>query len=64
MLHRGVHPIVGLEGVSLSKRPEMAVRNAKSMGFVKSGDHVVVVTNEDFYEGLERTATMKIAKVP
>lgn len=64
MLYRGVHPIVGLEGVSLSKRPETAVRNAKAMGFIKSGDHVVVVTNEDFYEGLERTATMKIAKVP
>jgi pyruvate kinase len=64
MLHRGVHPIVGLEGVSLSKRPEMAVQNAKSMGFVQSGDHVVIVTNEDFYEGLERTATMKIAVVP
>lgn len=64
MLHRGIHPIVGLEEVSLAKRPNIAVRNAKAMGFVQAGDNVVVVTVEDFFEGLERTATMKIAKVP
>jgi pyruvate kinase len=64
MFYRGVHPVVGLEGVSLAKRPEMAVKNAKAMGFVQPGEDVVVVTIEDFYEGLERTATMKIATVP
>lgn len=64
MFYRGVHPVVGLEGISLAKRPEIAVKNAKDMGFVQPGDDVVVVTIEDFYEGLERTATMKIAKVP
>ena len=64
MFYRGVHPVVGLEGISLAKRPEMAVKNAKAMGFIQSDDHVVVVTIEDFYEGLERTATMKIATVP
>jgi len=64
MLYRGVHPVVGLEGISLAKRPEVAVKNAKAMGFVQSGEDVVVVTMEDYYEGLERTATMKIATVP
>jgi hypothetical protein len=34
------------------------------MGFIQSGEDVVVVTMEDYYEGLERTATMKIATVP
>jgi pyruvate kinase len=64
MFYRGVHPVVGLEGVSLAKRPEIAVKNAKAMGFIQSGEDVVVVTMEDYYEGLERTATMKIATVP
>ena len=64
MLHRGVHPIVGLAGVTLSKRPEVAVADAKAMGFVQSGDTVVVVTMEEFIEGLEHAATMKIARVP
>lgn len=64
MLYRGVHPVLGLNGISWSKRPEMAVRQAKEMGFVESGDDVICVTMEDFSEGVEKTATMKIATVP
>ena len=62
-LYRGVHPIVGLKGISEAKRPEHAVEEAKRMGYLSPGDQVVIVTMEDG-AGLGRTATMKIATVP
>jgi pyruvate kinase len=62
-IYRGVHPVVGLAGVSQHKRPEHAVEDAKKMGYVKSGDEVVIVSMDD-NEYLGETATMEIATVP
>jgi pyruvate kinase len=62
-IYRGVHPVVGLGGVSWAKRPEYAVQTAKEMQFVKSGDEVVVVSVQDS-DTMGRTATMTIVEVP
>ncbi len=62
MLHRGIHPITGLSGVSPAKRPEAAVKDAKNLNFVNEGDQVIIVAMED--NGLGRHGTMKIATVP
>ena len=50
MITRGIHPIVGkLAGISLQKRPGVAINCAREMGFIESGDNVVIV-------GIERDA--------
>ena len=46
MIHRGIHPVLGLTGISPSKRAAQAIKDAKCMGFVESGDEVVIVTLE------------------
>ncbi len=62
IIHRGIHPVVGtLGGITFHKRPAVAIKNAKDMGFIQSGDDVVVVGIEDDEE--EEFATMKVAKV-
>lgn len=63
MLNRGVHPIIGLEGVSTAKRPMRAIQHATNMGFIQPGDNVVVVTMESD-EDIGNLATMKVATVP
>lgn len=62
-IYRGIHPVVGLSGVSQHKRPEHAVEDAKKMGYVTSGDQVVVVSMDE-NDHIGKTATMKIATVP
>jgi pyruvate kinase len=63
IIHRGIHPVVGtLSGITFHKRPAVAIKYAKDMGFVQSGDDVIVVGIEDADH--EQFATMKIAKVP
>lgn len=57
-LYKGVHPIV-LEEFD----PVAAVNSAKTMGYLRNGDEVVVVGVEDD-SAMGRTATMKIATVP
>lgn len=62
IIHRGIHPVVGtLSGITFHKRPAVAIKYAKDMGFVKSGDDVVVVGIEDDED--EEFATMKVTKV-
>lgn len=63
MLNRGVHPVIGLNGVSMPKRPIRAIRHAVEMGFVKEGDDVVVATMEAD-EDMGTIATLKVATVP
>lgn len=64
ILSRGIHPVVGkLRGLSMDKRPAMAIKYAKDMGFVKSSDEVVVVAIEKD-EDVKEFATMKITAVP
>lgn len=63
IIHRGVHPVVGmLSGITFHKRPAVAIKYAKDMGFIESGDDVIVVGIEDDDE--EEFATMKVASVP
>ena len=62
MIHRGVHPIVGLSGVSPHKRPAAAIQDAKLMGFIKEGDDVVMVTGET-NESMDFAVSMRIATV-
>jgi pyruvate kinase len=63
ILNRGIHPVVGaLSGVSFHKRPAIAIKHAKDMGFLKSGDDVVIVGIED--DEKEEFGTMKVASVP
>lgn len=64
IIHRGVHPVVGLQGMSIHKRPAVAIRDAKAMGFVKEGDNVVVVSVDGTDQGMGLCAVMKIATVP
>jgi pyruvate kinase len=62
-IHRGIHPIVGLAGVSQAKRAAHAVDEAKHSGIVQSGDEVVIVSMED-EDVIGHNATMKIVTVP
>lgn len=65
ILHRGVHPVVGqLSGLSIAKRPGCAMSCAEQMGFVTSGDDVVVVGMEPSGTGDEIFATLRVATVP
>lgn len=63
IIHRGIHPVVGtLSGITFHKRPAVAIKYAKEMGFVQPGDDVVIVGLEDDED--EEFATMKVTKVP
>lgn len=57
-IHRGIHPIVSSSAVDA----EEAVTQAKDMGYLHSGEEVVVVSMDD--SSLGRTASMKLAHVP
>ncbi|GKY99587.1 hypothetical protein MPSEU_000913000 [Mayamaea pseudoterrestris] len=57
-LHRGIIPIVGLDNVTNAERFKQAVGMACSMGYVKSGNEVVVISVTD-----DKEATMKIVTV-
>lgn len=64
ILNRGIHPVVGaLSGVSFHKRPAIAIKCAMDMGFVNSGDDVVIVGMED-NENEQQFGTMKVTTVP
>lgn len=64
IVHRGIHPVVGLLGTSVHQRPFAAIKDAKAMGFVESGDDVIVVSVDGSSEGMGMCAIMKIATVP
>jgi len=63
MIHRGIHPVLGASGISPSKLPSQAIKDAKQMGFVDAGDEVVIVTLEPT-EGVGNFASMKVCTVP
>jgi pyruvate kinase len=60
MIYRGVHPVLssGTKG-----KMEEVVQSAKNMGFLRTGDDVVVVSVEESDE-IGRNPTMKIVSVP
>lgn len=57
MIYRGIHPIV-----NRATNVEEAVQEASRMGFIGSGDAIVVVSSEN--SGTAHTATMEIVEVP
>uniref|UniRef100_A0A7S1BUF8 Pyruvate kinase n=1 Tax=Corethron hystrix TaxID=216773 RepID=A0A7S1BUF8_9STRA len=59
-IHRGVHPIVEIDGLEAHKRPSAAMRDAKDLGFISSGDDVVMVCVD---KGTTDFFTMKITTV-
>jgi len=62
IIHRGIHPVVGaLSGLTFHKRPALAMKHAKEMGFISPGDNVVIVGMED--EEDEEFGTMKVTTV-
>jgi pyruvate kinase len=62
---RGIHPDVSAElsGASPAKRAEHAVEDAKRMGYVETGDEVVIVSMDDD-DYLGKMANMMIVTVP
>lgn len=62
ILHRAIHPIVGLGDVSNDKKPLAAVTMAKALGHVAAGDSVVVVHIDD--DELGHIETLQIVTVP
>jgi len=63
-IYRGIHPIMGLEGMSETKIPYAAMRDARAMGLVDEGDKVVIVSLQSGDFGMESNPTLKIATVP
>jgi len=62
ILHRGVHPIVSASGISATKKPAAAIQDAKAMGFIESGDDVIIVTGEENAQ-MDHAVTVRIATV-
>ncbi len=50
-----------LSGLSFHKRPTLAIKYARAMGFISPGDNVVIVGMED--EDDEEFGTMKVTTV-
>jgi pyruvate kinase len=63
ILSRAVYPIVGLADVPPAKLPGAAVRLAKHLGHVATGDSVVLVHIDD-EEDLGHSETLQIVTVP
>jgi pyruvate kinase len=61
IMHRGVYPVVGLNGVSEAMLTHSAIKEAKNMGFIDAGDSVCIVSVDTQFE---RSANFKIAVVP
>ena len=60
IIYRGIHPVVGnFNDVSSGKRPARAIQYAKELGFIHSGDDVVIVC-VDSDEDVGDFMTMKI----
>eukprot|EP00550_Attheya_septentrionalis_P012184 CAMPEP_0198303352 /NCGR_PEP_ID=MMETSP1449-20131203/56841_1 /TAXON_ID=420275 /ORGANISM="Attheya septentrionalis, Strain CCMP2084" /LENGTH=596 /DNA_ID=CAMNT_0044005839 /DNA_START=41 /DNA_END=1831 /DNA_ORIENTATION=- len=61
ILHKGVHPVVDQGGLSHDKRAAAAIQRAVKMGFIHSGEDVIVLSKED--DGIPSFYTMKVATV-
>lgn len=61
ILHRGVYPVVGLNGVSEANRSAAAMKEAEKMGFVSAGESVVIVYADKKFG---KSANFTIANVP
>lgn len=63
-IHRGIHPLLGLAGMSDHKLSFAAIRDSKLMGLVEEGDNVIVLSLDSSDMGMGTTAVMKIGTVP
>jgi len=61
ILHRGIYPVIGLNEVSEANKSAAAMEEAEKMGFVSSGDSVVIVYVD---EKFGRSANFTMAYVP
>jgi pyruvate kinase len=62
-LSRGIYPVVGLQDIKHEvEKTAVAVKEAERMGFVSSGDSVVIIYVDDFGKG--KCANFKLAEVP
>lgn len=62
-IHKGVHPIIALPGTSRYKRTLSALKDATKMGYLETGDQVVVVA-VDIDDDYGKHATMRVVTVP
>ena len=62
-IHRGVHSIVGLEGLEIHERPAAAVRDAYDIGAVRTGDNIVLVMADKVTKGCDCLISMRSATV-
>lgn len=62
ILHRALHPIVGLGDLTTDKKPAAAVKMATELGHVKSGDSVILVHIDD--EDFGHAETLQVVTVP
>ena len=62
ILHRALHPIVGLGGVPAAKKPAAALKLAKELGHVAEGDSVILVHIDD--DEIGHVETLQVVTVP
>ena len=62
ILHRAIHPIIGLGDVANAKKPAAAIKMATELGHVKSGDSVILVHIDD--DELGHCETLQVVSVP
>ena len=63
-IHRAIHPVMGIHGVSEHKISFAAIKDARALGLVEEGDNVIVVSLDGSDAGMGTNAVMKIAVVP
>jgi len=61
ILNRGIYPVVGLQSLSDAEKPTAAITEATKMGYIKSGDSVVVVHVD---HSTTHSAHFSISRVP
>lgn len=61
ILHRAIYPVIGLSDVAITDKPAAAMEEAKNMGYVESGDSVVIVYVDSKFG---KCANFTIACVP
>eukprot|EP00526_Cylindrotheca_closterium_P005679 CAMPEP_0113635400 /NCGR_PEP_ID=MMETSP0017_2-20120614/18455_1 /TAXON_ID=2856 /ORGANISM="Cylindrotheca closterium" /LENGTH=568 /DNA_ID=CAMNT_0000546183 /DNA_START=31 /DNA_END=1737 /DNA_ORIENTATION=- /assembly_acc=CAM_ASM_000147 len=54
-LRRGIFPVIGLTDVSSEDKGSVAIEEAKAMGFVSSGDSIILLDNSEKYGGASFT---------
>ena len=56
-IFRGVHPVIGVAGISPHKRPLAAIRDANALGFIVPGNDIVIILTGEANEESNDCAT-------